>query len=157
LPSPLSYTLANDDPPLPSIPTQWSRRNLRDRRLFQNDGWTKWEAVQLADELEAKRNMAKADWECWKEANKQREVLDLQINGPSLFEWDDLSEEALRDVDKRLRQRWNAYKQMETEIAISSHFVISNEERTTVIGHGIVGKNILIMARLVKARRWSKR
>jgi hypothetical protein len=27
----------------------------------------------------------------------------------------------------------------------------------TVIGHGIVGKDIPIMARLVKARRWSKR
>jgi hypothetical protein len=26
-----------------------------------------------------------------------------------------------------------------------------------VIGHGIVGKDILIMARLAKARRWSKR
>jgi hypothetical protein len=27
----------------------------------------------------------------------------------------------------------------------------------SVIGHGIVGKDILIMARLAKARRWSKR
>ena len=113
------------------IPTQRSRRNLRDRCLFQNDGWTKWEAVQLADELEAKREMVKADWECWKEAGKQQEALDLQINGPFLFEWDDLSEEALRDADRRLRQRWNAYEQTETEMAISSHFVKSNEERTT--------------------------
>jgi hypothetical protein len=48
-----------------------------------------------------------------------------------LFEWDDLSEEALRDADKRLRQRWNAYEQMKTEIALSSHFVKSNKERTT--------------------------
>ncbi len=95
LPSPLSYTLANDNPPLPSIPTQWSRQNLRDMRLFQTDGWKKWEAVQLADELEAKQKMAKADWECWKEADTQQEALDLQINGPFLFEWDDLSEEAL--------------------------------------------------------------
>jgi hypothetical protein len=62
---------------------------------FRNDGWTKWEAVQLADELEATQAKAKADWECWKEADKQREALDLQINGPFLFEWDDLSEEAL--------------------------------------------------------------
>jgi hypothetical protein len=61
LPSPLSYTLANDNPPLPSIPTQRLRQNLRDRRLFRNNGWTKWEAVQLADELEAKREMVKAD------------------------------------------------------------------------------------------------
>jgi len=75
--------------------------------------------------------MVKADWECWKKADKQREALDLQINGPSLFEWDDLSEEALRDMDKHLRQRWNAYEQMETETAISSHFDKSNEEQTT--------------------------
>ena len=95
LPSPLSYTLADDDPPLPSIPNQRSRRNLRDRRLFRNDGWTKWEAVQRADKLEAKREIVNADWECWKEAGKQQEALDLQINGPFLFEWDDLSEEAL--------------------------------------------------------------
>jgi hypothetical protein len=87
--------------------------------------------VQLADKLEAKRKMVKADWECWKEADKQREALDLQINGPFLFEWDDPSEEALRDVDKHLRQRWNAYKNMETEIAISSHCVKSNKEQTT--------------------------
>jgi hypothetical protein len=66
LPSPLSYTLANNDPPLPSMPTQCSRQNLRDRHLFRNDGWTKWEAVQLADKLEAKQEMVKADWECWK-------------------------------------------------------------------------------------------
>jgi hypothetical protein len=51
--------------------------------------------VQLADELEAKREMVKADWECWKKADKQQEALDLQINGNFLFEWDDLSEEAL--------------------------------------------------------------
>ena len=58
-------------------------------------GGQKGEAVQLADELEATRAKANADWECWKVANKQREALDLQINGPFLFEWDDLSEEAL--------------------------------------------------------------
>jgi hypothetical protein len=34
LPFPLSYTLADNDPPLPSIPTQHSRQNLRDRCLF---------------------------------------------------------------------------------------------------------------------------
>ncbi len=51
LPSPLSYTLPNNDPLLPSMPTQCSRQNLRDRHLFRNDGWTKWEAVQLADKL----------------------------------------------------------------------------------------------------------
>jgi hypothetical protein len=32
LPSPLSYTLADDDPPLPSTRTQRSRHNLRERR-----------------------------------------------------------------------------------------------------------------------------
>ncbi len=61
LPSQLSYTLPNNNPLFPSIPTQCLRQNLRDRRLFQNNGWTKWEAVQLADKLEAKRVMVKAD------------------------------------------------------------------------------------------------
>ncbi len=64
--SPLFHTLADDNPPLPSIPTQRLRQNLRDRHLFQNNGWTKWEAVQLADELEAEQKMMKADSECWK-------------------------------------------------------------------------------------------
>ncbi len=81
--------------------------------------------MQLADKLEATRAKVKADWECWKEANKQREALDLQINMLFLFEWDDLSEEALRDAVKCLRQRRNAYEQMETEMAILSHFVES--------------------------------
>jgi hypothetical protein len=66
LSSPLSCTLANNDPPLPFMLTQCSRQNLRELRLFQNDGWTKWEAVQLTDQLEAKQAMAKADWEFWK-------------------------------------------------------------------------------------------
>ncbi len=66
LPSSLSDTLADNNPPLPSIPTQCPRQNLRDKRLFQNDGWTKWEAVQLADKLKADQDMMKADWECWK-------------------------------------------------------------------------------------------
>jgi hypothetical protein len=64
LPSPLSYTLADDNPPLPSTRTQHLRQNLRERKIFRNDGWTKWEAVQLTDELEATRSKAKADWEC---------------------------------------------------------------------------------------------
>jgi hypothetical protein len=81
LPSPLSYTLADDDPPLPSTRTQQSRQNLRERNQFRNNGWIKWEAVQLADELEVTQAKAKADWECWKEAEKQWEALDLQING----------------------------------------------------------------------------
>ena len=87
--------------------------------------------MQLADKLEATRAKVKADWECWKEANKQREALDLQINMLFLFEWDDLSEEALRDAVKCLRQRRNAYEQMETEMAILSHFVKSNKARAT--------------------------
>jgi hypothetical protein len=94
LPSPLSYTLADDDPPLPSIPNQRSRRNLRDRRLFRNDGWTKWEAVQLADELEATREMVKADWECWKNLEERFSDSD-----------EDDQDEARRD--ERMRQRWN--------------------------------------------------
>jgi hypothetical protein len=131
LPSQLSYTLADDDPPLPSTVPKCSRQILRERNIFLNNWWTKWEAMQLADELEATQSKVKADWECWKEAKKQREALDLQINGPFLFEWDDLSEEALQDADKRLRQRKNAYEQMKTEMGISSHFVESNEARAT--------------------------
>ncbi len=82
LPSPLSYTLADDNPPLLSIPTQCSRKNLRDRHLFQNNGWTKWEAVKLADKLEAERDMMKADWECWKKIGGRFE----QIHGLFLFD-----------------------------------------------------------------------
>ncbi len=59
LPSPLSYTLADDNPPLPSMPTQRLQQNLRERRQFQNDEWTNWEAVQLAGKLEAKQVIAK--------------------------------------------------------------------------------------------------
>jgi hypothetical protein len=58
-------------------------------------------------------------------------VLDQQINEPFLFDWDDLSEEALQDADKHLRQRWDAHKQMTTEMVISSHFVKSNEAQAT--------------------------
>ena len=85
LPSPLSYTLADDDPPLPSIPNQWSRQNVRDRRLFRNDGWTKWEAVQLTDELETTREMVKADWECWKKLEERFK----RIHGPFLSDSDE--------------------------------------------------------------------
>jgi hypothetical protein len=98
LPSLLSYTLADDDPPLPSMPTQRSRQNLRNRRLSRNNGWTKWEAVQLADKLEAKREMVKADWECWKKNEKQFE----RIHGPILFDLDDDDQEqACRDACTR--------------------------------------------------------
>jgi hypothetical protein len=34
---------------------------------------------------------------------------------------------------------------------------IEQQEHGGVIGHGIIGKDIPIMARLAKARRWSKR
>jgi hypothetical protein len=50
--------------------------------------------------------MEKAEWDLWKEAGKRREALDLHINGSLLFEWDDLSEEAVQEADKCLRQRW---------------------------------------------------
>jgi hypothetical protein len=96
LPSPLSYTLADDNPPLPSMPTQHLRQNLRERRQFQNDGWKKWETVQLADKFKAKQAIEKADWECWK---KLEEGFDL------LF---DLVNDDQEDVhqDERIRQRW---------------------------------------------------
>jgi hypothetical protein len=45
--------------------------------------------VQLVDELEVTPPNAKDDWECWKEAGKQQEAMDLQIKGHFLFEWDD--------------------------------------------------------------------
>ena len=94
LPSTLSYTLADDDPSLPSMLTQRSRQNVWDRRLFWNDGWTKWEAVQLADELEAKQEMVKADWECWKKLEEQFK----QIHEPFLFDSDeDDQDEACQD------------------------------------------------------------
>jgi hypothetical protein len=56
------------------MPTQRLRQNLREWHFFQNYGWTKWEAVQLTDKLEAKQAMEKAKWDLWKEANKQREA-----------------------------------------------------------------------------------
>ena len=61
---------------LVSTSDERSRQNLRDRLLFRNDGWTKWEAVQLADELEATREMVKADWECWKKLEERFSDLD---------------------------------------------------------------------------------
>jgi hypothetical protein len=63
LPSSLSCARANNNPPLPSMPTQCSRQNLRERCLFQNNGWTEWEVVQLADKLEAKQTMEEAKWD----------------------------------------------------------------------------------------------
>ncbi len=71
--------------------------------------------------MEGTRVKAKADWESWKEAVKQREALDLQINGLFLFEWDDLSEKALRDADKHLRQRRNAYEEEAKNVCARLH------------------------------------
>jgi hypothetical protein len=85
LPSPLSYTFVVDNPPLLSMPTQCSRQNLRERCRFQNNGWTKWEAVQLTDKLEAKQAMVKVDWDCW---NKLEEGFE-QLYGLFLFDLDD--------------------------------------------------------------------
>ena len=68
---------------------------------FLNDGWTKWEAVQLTDKLKSKRAMAKTDWECWKKLEEGLE----QFHG--LFSSvlvDDDQEDARRD--ERIRQRW---------------------------------------------------
>ncbi len=62
----------------------------------------KWEAVQLADKLEAKQEMVKADWECYKKLEEQFD----QINGPFLFDSDeDDQDEACRD--ERIQERWN--------------------------------------------------
>jgi hypothetical protein len=104
LPSPLSYTLADNNTPLPSMPTQCLRQNLRERHRFWNDGWTNWEAVQLADKLEVKQAMVKADWEwCWKKLEEQfkwiHEILLLDLD-------DDDQEQARRDACTR--ERYNA-------------------------------------------------
>ena len=64
-------------------------------------GWTTWEAVQLANKLEAKQAMAKTDWECWK-------ILEEgfgQFHGTFLFDLDDDDQEDARQ-DKRIKQRW---------------------------------------------------
>jgi hypothetical protein len=92
LPSSLSYTLADDDPPLPPMPNQRSRKKLRERCQFRNDGWTKWEAVQLVDELEVEREMAEADWECWKILEEGFET----IHGHFLNDFDDDDQEDAR-------------------------------------------------------------
>jgi hypothetical protein len=65
LPSPF-----DDNPPSPSTHTQCSRNFLRERHHIQDGGWTKWEAVQLTDKLEAKQDIEKAKWDLWKEAGK---------------------------------------------------------------------------------------
>jgi hypothetical protein len=100
LPSPLSCALAGNNSLLPSMLTQCSRHILREWRHFQNDGWTKWEAVQFADKLEAKRAMAKADWECWKKLKEQFK----QIHEIFSFDlYDDDQEQAHQDACTRER------------------------------------------------------
>jgi hypothetical protein len=102
LPSPQPCALAHNNPPLPSMLTQCSIKNLREQHLFQNNGWTKLEAVQLADKLEAKQAMAKADRECWKKLEKQFK----QIHGLFSFDlYDDNQEQARRDTC--IRERCN--------------------------------------------------
>ena len=86
---------------------------------FQNDGWTKWEAVQLADELEATREMVKADWECWKKLEERFK----QIHQTFLSDLDeDDQDEAHRD--ERIRLRWNVeLSQHAQEMGMSPHFL----------------------------------
>jgi len=50
--------------------------------------------VQLADELEATREMVKADWECWKKLEER-------------FSDSDEKDQDEAHRDKRMRQRWN--------------------------------------------------
>ncbi len=59
----MSFTLAGDNPSLPSTRTQHLRQNLQECCKFWNGGWTKWEAVQSTDKLEAKQDMEKAEWD----------------------------------------------------------------------------------------------
>ena len=96
LPSPLFYTLTDDDPPLPSTHTQRLRQNLRERNRFQNDGWTNWEAVQLADELGAQHELRQRLIEsAGRKPTSNGKLWICRSTGLLLFEWDDLSEEAL--------------------------------------------------------------
>jgi hypothetical protein len=46
---------------------------------------------------------------------------------------------------------------MEAIMAILRMMIVDYLNAEIVIGHGIVGKDIPIMARLAEARRWSKR
>ncbi len=66
LPSPLSCTHANanDDPPSPLPPLNVCSEIWGNVVYFKMIVLTKWEAVQLADKLEVKQEMEKADWEC---------------------------------------------------------------------------------------------
>jgi len=136
LPSPLSYTLADDDPPPPSIPTQRSRRNLKERRLFRNNGWTKWEAVQLADKLEAERAMAKANWECWKKSEACTDFF-LELD-------DDDQEEARQD--ERIRRKWS--------LELSQHAQVMDSSSLSPQQHGSRTKNSAQRKR--SKTRWKK-
>jgi len=130
--SPLSYTLANDDPSLPSTRTQRSRQNIRERGRFRNDGWTKWEeAVQLADadELEAKQAMAKTDWECWKKLEEGFE----QFYSPFLSDSDEDDQDEARRV-KRIRQRWNVDPLQHAQEMDMLHYSLSLPPTAWVFG-----------------------
>ena len=87
-PTPLPMTTLPSLKTYPTFPTKFKGRR------FQNEDWTKWEAVQLADELEETREMVKADWECWNKLEERFSDSD-----------EDDQDEARRD--KRMRQRWN--------------------------------------------------
>jgi hypothetical protein len=106
LTSPSSSALANKDPPLPSTLTQGSRQNLREWHLSRNESWTNLEAVQLADKLEVKLAMAKADWECWKKLEEQFK----QIHG--LFSFD------LYDNDQE-QAHWDAFTREKCNVDVS--------------------------------------
>ncbi len=75
--------------------------------------------MQLADKLEAKRAMVKADWECWKKIEEQFE----QIHGLFSFDLNDNDQEqACRDMCTR--ERGNAdISQMAKEIDVSPYSV----------------------------------
>ena len=85
LPSPLSYTLVDNSPPLSSTPTQPSKAKFKGKAPILKRLLTKWEAVQLADQLEAKQAMAKANWVCWKKLEERVK----QIHRPFLLDLDD--------------------------------------------------------------------
>ena len=67
--------------------------------------------MQLADELEATREMVKADWKCWKKLEEQ-------------FSDSDEDDQDKAHRDERIRLRWNVeLSQHAQEMGMSPHFL----------------------------------
>ena len=129
-PPPLSYTLAAGNPLLPSnthstfeakfkgtLPiTEWWLNKMGSRAIC-------WWIGSLTRHGKG--------WVGFLEGSQQATgSFGLANQQATLFEWDDLSEEALQNTDKCLRQRWNANKDMSKEIMRTSHISQSKKART---------------------------